>query len=478
MRRGDGSDESPDDVEVIGEEEPDAETGRPTFPWWVPLVVLVAAVGLVVLLDRFLTDDRTPVPASPEPASEAGPGPRSLRGPPTGRFLLSLHGGGAAVSPGAVIGTDFEPIQLSPLGSDAFLTARPSRVGPTGRELGGWLELGVQGAELAQQGDPDPTIIARRDWQTRLIRARWSPLAERVAYLAHPGSLCTRETRGDRAEACVDVEGVAAVAASGGRLAWAPDGERLLLDGGGLQEVDVETGRVSELVPEGGGPAVRDEVGEVRALPAAGWSPSGRYAAASAMLTSGGYSTGIPSRDVPVVFDSEGRLAAVGREGTAESPSVPPRWSPEEDLLAYVAGSGDTDGDDLADEVVVLLLDPSTGESREVLSIETPTPRGVMDLEWSPDGEHLAVVRAVGGGSRLGGTEESTEIWVVDPTGDRRPGVIDANLIRLAIQDPLVDWGPTSIELTTAQRRLAEQRASDLGTSVGDYVSRILDEGL
>lgn len=280
--------------------------------------------------------------------------------------------------------------------------------------------------------EPDPSSM--------LLWARWSATAREVAYAVQP--LPEHATTQDEstAELCVVVAvtggprrcfGDARYVQFGGyagpgypgHFGWSPEGDHLVVGGRDLRVLEVPSGDVSVLVPRGGSSSLRRRMGgstaQIAFMVEPSWSPSGRYVAATAI------GSGRGRLDATVVFDRDGRSVAVARSPTASR--IPARWSPDEDLLASVVAERD-------EEVFrVFLLDPSTGRRREVFSFEPSVHGGVFDVEWSPDGEHLAVATM---------DAQRWEIAIVDPRGSDAPALIDVGLVRLSPVDPLRDWGP------------------------------------
>ena len=224
-------------------------------------------------------------------------------------------------------------------------------------------------------------------------------------------------------------------------LQWSPDGDRLLLDGDGtgdfeLQVVDVGTGKVTPLAPsatsnEGGArwspdgsqvaffsdregdfagyvvPAAGGEARRVTPPSAPGvgelaWSPDGRRLAFSS------------TRSV----DSDVWTVAADGSGAEQVSTVPgsrqPTWSPDGTLLAISAQPKD------AQTAGIFTLDLAGGRSTEVA--DTPHHDGFP--VWDPDGRSVLFVSQVPNDDADGGTAD--DIYRADlDGGDPEPVIAD-----------------------------------------------------
>lgn len=223
-------------------------------------------------------------------------------------------------------------------------------------------------------------------------------------------------------------------------LQWSPDGKRLLLDGDGsgdfeLQVVDAESGAATVLAPsptsnEGGaswspdGSAVvffsnRDGAFAGYVVPSAGgepvritppeapsvtdlsWSPDGKQVA---------FSTSSSTESDVWVVDADG---ANPKKVSTEPGSTQAIWSPDGELLAI---SAQPLGNDSAG---IYTLDPTTGDTEEVVDTEF---RDAFPI-WAPDGEMIYFISAVPNDDADGGAAD--DILRVSAEGGKPEAIID-----------------------------------------------------
>jgi Tol biopolymer transport system component len=344
------------------------------------VLMLAAVTGLLVILLKPNGDSRATTP-TPLASHQAGP-----TGVPEGALLLKHGGrGGELLFGGSRSDLDLPVVyDLSPDGSRV--------VGATGiSELSGLyrqIELLVTDVHTGE------TSVVRRAGRTESLHLpMWSPDGAQLAFLlsvyaadpsrVHPGP--------DPAEqlACVLV-----IATRSERcftepqpvwsLDWSPDGQSLLVEvprHDHIQSIDLATGRSLVLLESQGSTSIRARLrnaghGRPTQFVTPTWSPSGRYIAAAAKMVDG------DAAYVPVIFEPNGRLVALGRPSTE---FISWRWAQTDDVLAYTTGRAPyrTTG--------VYVLDPATGESANVKAF-----RGgpiVLGLQWSPSDRWFAIAQ-------------------------------------------------------------------------------------
>ena len=272
------------------------------------------------------------------------------------------------------------------------------------------------------------TVLVRAGSTEDLGPAVWSPDGGEVAYrvstltadpaLEHPGEPTAQRicvvavaTRGSRCSSDLgSVDG----------FSWSPDGLRIVVDGVGadlpLRVLDLETGVVSDFAS----PRDPDLVCALGGHPPgsfvfAEWSPSGGYVATQAHLYA------------EAIFDSEGRFVMLGHETTEFSEVI--SWAPTEDLLAYAIGRPPYAITD------VYVLDPSTGEDRQIFSTGNGDRAGIVsDLTWSPSGRWIAIIVT----ERTLYLDQS--VHIVDVTGEDMDSVL--GLTGADGSDVLLGWVP------------------------------------
>jgi Tol biopolymer transport system component len=192
-----------------------------------------------------------------------------------------------------------------------------------------------------------------------------------------------------------------------------------------LYLVDPSTGAISVGAGQEGETPINDRLGREdfgKSVQLVGptWSPSGRFLAALANLRESDYSY------VPVVFTVEGQPVALGQP-SGEFPE-PFGWSPREDLLAY------TQGEAPYRITEAHILDPETGEDRQLVSSDGKKYPIITDMLWSPSGRWIALSLW-----DVEGDREGVTLRIIDAdNGEVRETGIDVG----GVTEPLVDWGP------------------------------------
>jgi Tol biopolymer transport system component len=204
-------------------------------------------------------------------------------------------------------------------------------------------------------------------------------------------------------------------------LDWSPTGEELVLEEEGAQGVSILTlatgqvRRISESGPSSVGDSLKDQgLGSLLSLDHPLWSPSGKYIAALAETTQ---HTGF----VPLVFDLDGQVVAVGKSGAGNI-----GWSPIADQLAYTTGFVRSTPET---PWSIRLLDVISGD-RLLASLDNDENPVVYGLIWAPDGRWLAA-----DGSHA---EDRDTIKVFDVFDGRELTAVSFATEQVA---PLVDWG-------------------------------------
>jgi hypothetical protein len=207
-------------------------------------------------------------------------------------------------------------------------------------------------------------------------------------------------------------------------LDWLPTGKNIVVglsSGPAIEEVNVETGDATVVVPRGGTTSIK------QAMSKNGWkdiyailnpesSPSGNYLAVDAE-TSGG--------SVPLVIDNAGSFVAAGVPNQ-ESPIM--EWDPVSDVLAYTTGV--QIAPPATDDWSVRLLAP--GEKSDSTLVDfTDRSAFIAGLIWSPTGAVLAA----------DGSDAPTDLVTLVDTNSG--SLVSQVTIDSEMTDSLVDWGPT-----------------------------------
>jgi Tol biopolymer transport system component len=234
----------------------------------------------------------------------------------------------------------------------------------------------------------------------------WSPDGRRLAFVRAEGG-------GQPAARLVDLDGVVSSLgeAAADEVAWAPDGDRLLVAGAGELSVVEDDGDGREVVVSGAG-AVQD----------AAWAPDGR-----SIVFVGG--------DGGVHADLY--AAEPGRAGTVRLTRLPfgagrpysPVWAPDGERIAFLLPRG------------VFVMNADGSERRSLVGV--PAAVDPSSLAWSPDGDTLAytLLRLRG----AAGSEDATSgVFLVSPDGGEPRRVSEAVDVNVA-------WSPDGSRLV-AQR--------------------------
>ncbi len=353
---------------------------------------------------------------SQDPPSSTKTAPFSL---PEGSLVLQTASGTELIRAGEdgsnSLGSGLRPLHLSPDGSRILGQVNNA--------------YGVPGDLVAidiDSGDREVLVSAPKE-QSLGSSAEWSPDGEMVAYTVgldppEKATLCFLALS-SQSKRCVPEAG------SVYELDWSPDGERLVVAGPGnkpLYLVNPSTGDVSVGAGQEGETPIndrlkREDFGKSVQLVGPTWGPSGRFLAGLANLRESDYSY------VPVVFTVKGQPIALGQP-SSEFPE-PFGWSPREDLLAY------TQGEAPYRITEAHILDPETGEDRQLVSSDGKKYPIITDILWSPSGRWIALSLW----DVKGDLRERVTLRIIDANnGDVRETEIDVG----GVTEPLVDWGP------------------------------------
>jgi Tol biopolymer transport system component len=361
-------------------------------------------------------------PATPKTSIRSTPAPEVTV--PEGQLVIQLSSGIEILGPGSTRGLSLggEPIYAYGVSPDGSRIVAASYVTePTHFTRQDQL-LSID--TLSGQR----TVLVRAGSTEDLGPAVWSPDSGEVAYrvstltadpaLEHPGEptaqrICVVAVS-TRDSACSSDLGTV------DGFSWSPDGLRIVVDGVGadlpLRVLDLETGAVSDLASPRDSDLVRALGGHLPdSFVFAEWSPSGGYVATQAQ------------RHAEAIFDSDGRFVMLGHETMEFSEVV--SWAPTEDRLAYAIGRPPYAITD------VYVLDPSTGEDRQIFSTGNGEHAGIVsDLAWSPSGRWIAIIVT----ERTLYLDQS--VHIVDVTGEDKDLVLE--LTGADGSDVLLGWVP------------------------------------
>lgn len=365
-------------------------------------IVAAALTTTAVLTLPGLGDEQSPSPA--------GQVQREL--PPEGRLLLQIGRRVEvldATTGRSVVDRGVHGFDLSETGRHVAATVE---VLQRGEGVSLQTELVVEDTETGSR-----TTVTRAGPRASIGDPAFSPDGTRIAFTLStwPVDGALNEQRPSHDVLCTtQLENVAVRCFRGiGRVFsfdWSPTGDRLVAAGPGDQPVYVvnaATGDAEVLLPSGGTQSVRAALSEMdgysdRAdqfiLPK--WSSDGRYVAATASVTPGGW--------VPVVVDASGEFVASGQPNPHGLQMI--SWSPTANLLAHSTGYNGIGPPDVTFGLHV--LDVRTGETRLLHTTNDRRQPAILGIEWSPSGRWLAVDNAL-------------TLDVVDAMGRERPYTID-----------------------------------------------------
>ncbi len=155
-----------------------------------------------------------------------------------------------------------------------------------------------------------------------------------------------------------------------------------------------------------------------------GWSPDGKYIALGATTAGAGIKRLFVVRFDPVTETLTSVAAVNPDEGTLSDVVLSVDWSPDGQYLAVGGALGDTTGNDL----IVYKFNPNNNNLTQVASVNPDggsTGDAVAAVQWSPDGNYLAIGGDISGGSnndvfvyRFNRTTNTlTEVASVNPDG-------------------------------------------------------------